>query len=49
MSYPCAATYPIGRYVFLGDYVGYGADPGFVVDTVEDFVRAWRRCVARQS
>ena len=24
----------IGRYVFLGDYVGYGADPGFVVDTV---------------
>ncbi len=22
------------RIVFLGDYVGYGADPGFVVDTV---------------
>ena len=22
------------RFVFLGDYVGYGADPGFVVDTV---------------
>jgi diadenosine tetraphosphatase ApaH/serine/threonine PP2A family protein phosphatase len=22
------------RYVFLGDYVGYGADPGFVVDAV---------------
>lgn len=22
------------RYVFLGDYVGYGADPGWVVDTV---------------
>lgn len=28
----------IGGYVFLGDYVGYGADPGFVVDTVADFV-----------
>jgi diadenosine tetraphosphatase ApaH/serine/threonine PP2A family protein phosphatase len=24
----------IARYVFLGDYVGYGADPSFVVDTV---------------
>jgi diadenosine tetraphosphatase ApaH/serine/threonine PP2A family protein phosphatase len=23
-----------GRYAFLGDYVGYGADPGWVVDTV---------------
>ena len=22
------------RFVFLGDYVGYGADPRFVVDTV---------------
>jgi diadenosine tetraphosphatase ApaH/serine/threonine PP2A family protein phosphatase len=28
----------IDRYVFLGDYVGYGADPGFVVDTVREFV-----------
>jgi diadenosine tetraphosphatase ApaH/serine/threonine PP2A family protein phosphatase len=27
------------RYVFLGDYVGYGADPGFAVDTVADYVR----------
>ena len=24
----------IGRYVFLGDYVGYGADPGFAGETV---------------
>lgn len=24
----------IGRFIFLGDYVGYGADPGFVVDTI---------------
>jgi diadenosine tetraphosphatase ApaH/serine/threonine PP2A family protein phosphatase len=24
----------IARFIFLGDYVGYGADPGFVVDTV---------------
>jgi diadenosine tetraphosphatase ApaH/serine/threonine PP2A family protein phosphatase len=26
------------RYVFLGDYVGYGADPGYVVDLVQDYV-----------
>ena len=32
-----AERYPIDRYVFLGDLVGYGADPGFVVDTVKDF------------
>src|SRR2546423_121281 len=32
-----AKRHPIGRYVFLGDYVGYGADPGFVVDTVKDY------------
>jgi diadenosine tetraphosphatase ApaH/serine/threonine PP2A family protein phosphatase len=24
----------ISRFVFLGDYVGYGADPGFAVDTL---------------
>jgi diadenosine tetraphosphatase ApaH/serine/threonine PP2A family protein phosphatase len=28
----------VERYVFLGDYVGYGADPGFVVDTVQAHV-----------
>jgi len=28
----------IDRFVFLGDYVGYGADPGFVVETVCAFV-----------
>jgi diadenosine tetraphosphatase ApaH/serine/threonine PP2A family protein phosphatase len=28
----------VDRYVFLGDYVGYGADPGFVVDTVRTHV-----------
>jgi diadenosine tetraphosphatase ApaH/serine/threonine PP2A family protein phosphatase len=28
----------IDRFIFLGDHVGYGADPGFVVDTVGDFV-----------
>jgi diadenosine tetraphosphatase ApaH/serine/threonine PP2A family protein phosphatase len=32
-----AERHPIDRYVFLGDLVGYGADPGFVVDTVKDF------------
>ena len=26
------------RALVLGDLVGYGADPGFVVDTVKDFV-----------
>ena len=28
----------IDRFIFLGDHVGYGADPGFVIDTVKDFV-----------
>ncbi len=26
------------RYVFLGDYVGYGADPNWVVDKVREYV-----------
>ncbi len=26
------------RYVFLGDYVGYGADPGWVVETIRNHV-----------
>ena len=28
------------RYAFLGDLVGYGADPGWVVDTVRSYVDA---------
>lgn len=28
----------IDRHVFLGDFVGYGADPGWVVDLVRDCV-----------
>jgi diadenosine tetraphosphatase ApaH/serine/threonine PP2A family protein phosphatase len=28
------------RYVFLGDHIGYGADPGWTVDTVMDYVDA---------
>jgi Icc-related predicted phosphoesterase len=28
----------VDEYVFLGDYVGYGADPGWVVDSVMGFV-----------
>jgi diadenosine tetraphosphatase ApaH/serine/threonine PP2A family protein phosphatase len=28
----------IDRFVFLGDYVGYGADPVFVIETVMDYV-----------
>ena len=30
----------IGRFIFLGDYVGYGADPGFAVDTIMREVEA---------
>jgi diadenosine tetraphosphatase ApaH/serine/threonine PP2A family protein phosphatase len=26
------------RYAFLGDFVGYGADPGWVVDVVREYV-----------
>jgi diadenosine tetraphosphatase ApaH/serine/threonine PP2A family protein phosphatase len=33
-----AQSLGVGRYVFLGDYVGYGADPGWAVDTVADHV-----------
>jgi diadenosine tetraphosphatase ApaH/serine/threonine PP2A family protein phosphatase len=33
-----AAHNPVDRYVFLGDYAGYGADPGWVIDTVIDHV-----------
>jgi diadenosine tetraphosphatase ApaH/serine/threonine PP2A family protein phosphatase len=28
----------IDRYVFLGDFVGYGADPGWVIDTAVAYV-----------
>ena len=28
------------QYVFLGDYVGYGADPGWTLDTVMTYVAA---------
>lgn len=31
-----AATQGIDRYAFLGDFVGYGADPGWVVDLVRE-------------
>ena len=33
-----AATQGIDRYAFLGDFVGYGADPGWVVDLVREHV-----------
>src|SRR5690349_21290179 len=33
-----AAQNGVDRYVFLGDYAGYGADPGWVIDTVRDHV-----------
>ena len=35
-SLASAAAYPVDRYVFLGDYVGYGADPVWVLDQVID-------------
>ncbi len=28
----------IDRYVFLGDFAGYGADPGWVIDTARTYV-----------
>jgi diadenosine tetraphosphatase ApaH/serine/threonine PP2A family protein phosphatase len=34
-----AASHGAGRYAFLGDFVGYGAEPGWVVDFVADHVR----------
>src|SRR5215472_17410370 len=33
-----AAQSGVDRYVFLGDFVGYGADPGWVIDTVMSHV-----------
>src|SRR6266542_2948627 len=33
-----AVRHQAERYVFLGDYVGYGADPRWVLDTVADYV-----------
>ncbi|GAB2497593.1 metallophosphoesterase family protein [Pseudoxanthomonas sangjuensis] len=33
------------RFVFLGDLVGYGADPAWVVDTVRGFVAEGGACV----
>ena len=34
-----AASQGAGRYAFLGDFVGYGAEPGWVVDLVIEHVR----------
>jgi diadenosine tetraphosphatase ApaH/serine/threonine PP2A family protein phosphatase len=33
-----AAQNGVERYVYLGDYAGYGADPGWVIDTVRAHV-----------
>ncbi|WP_374590796.1 metallophosphoesterase [Aquabacterium sp.] len=35
-----AAQQHIDQYAFLGDYVGYGADPAWVVDRLREFVAA---------
>jgi diadenosine tetraphosphatase ApaH/serine/threonine PP2A family protein phosphatase len=34
-----AQSQGIARYVLLGDFVGYGADPAWVVDTAREMVR----------
>lgn len=33
-----AKSQGVQRYAFLGDFVGYGADPGWVVDRIREFV-----------
>jgi diadenosine tetraphosphatase ApaH/serine/threonine PP2A family protein phosphatase len=33
-----AGRQDVGRFVFLGDYVGYGADPAWVIDTIRSEV-----------
>ena len=38
MSCPGVRGYGAERIVFLGDYVGYGADPEWTVTTVMDLV-----------
>lgn len=35
-----AAEHGADRHVFLGDYVGYGADPAWVVDRIVEFSKA---------
>lgn len=35
-----AAACGVGAYALLGDFVGYGADPGWVVDRVRELVQA---------
>lgn len=34
-----AEQHHAGHYAFLGDFVGYGADPCWVIDTVTDYVK----------
>jgi len=34
-----AQAHGADQYAFLGDYVGYGADPGWVLDTVQAYVQ----------
>ncbi|WP_269533841.1 metallophosphoesterase [Chitinimonas sp. BJYL2] len=42
-----AAQYSPDQYVFLGDLVGYGAEPGWVVDTVMHHVLEWGAIAVR--
>ena len=38
LAHAAARPKPVDRYVFLGDYVGYGADPQWVVETIAGMV-----------
>jgi len=40
-----AASQGAQRYVFLGDFVGYGADPGWVIDRLREHVAAGAHAV----
>src|SRR5882672_3798512 len=40
-----AQRHGVDRYVFLGDYAGYGADPGWVIDTVMAEVERGARAI----
>ncbi|MDD3445881.1 MAG: metallophosphoesterase family protein [Zavarzinia sp.] len=38
LAHAAARTKPVDRFVFLGDYVGYGADPQWTVETIAEMV-----------
>ncbi|MCF4165624.1 metallophosphatase family protein [Zavarzinia compransoris] len=38
LAHVAARPRPVDRFVLLGDYVGYGADPQWTIDTIADLV-----------